>query len=165
MHSLQTTGQWQGEIWNRRKNGETYPAWENISAVRDADGTVSHYVSMLSDITALKQAEEQLRHMALHDVLTGLPTAACSRKASKAPWRAQRHGHRLALLFLDLDRFKLVNDTLGHAAGDELLGEVARRLRAAVRQEDLIARLGGDEFTVVLEELQHPTTPPTWPGS
>ena len=156
-HSLQTTGQWQGEIWNRRKNGETYPAWENISAVRDADGTVSHYVSMLSDITALKQAEEQLRHMALHDVLTGLPNRRLlAETLESALARAQRHGHRLALLFLDLDRFKLVNDTLGHAAGDELLGEVARRLRAAVRQEDLIARLGGDEFTVVLEELQHP---------
>ena len=156
-HSLQTTGQWQGEIWNRRKNGETYPAWENISAVRDADGTVSHYVSMLSDITALKQAEEQLRHMALHDVLTGLPNRRLLAESLEgALARAQRHGHRLALLFLDLDRFKLVNDTLGHAAGDELLGEVARRLRAAVRQEDLIARLGGDEFTVVLEELQHP---------
>ena len=156
-HSLQTTGQWQGEIWNRRKNGETYPAWENISAVRDADGTVSHYVSMLSDITALKQAEEQLRHMALHDVLTGLPNRRLlAENLESALARAQRHGHRLALLFLDLDRFKLVNDTLGHAAGDELLGEVARRLRAAVRQEDLIARLGGDEFTVVLEELQHP---------
>ena len=156
-HSLQTTGQWQGEIWNRRKNGETYPAWENISAVRDADGTVSHYVSMLSDITALKQAEEQLRHMALHDVLTGLPNRRLlAENLEGALARAQRHGHRLALLFLDLDRFKLVNDTLGHAAGDELLGEVARRLRAAVRQEDLIARLGGDEFTVVLEELQHP---------
>jgi len=156
-HSLQTTGQWQGEIWNRRKNGQTYPAWENISAVRDADGTVSHYVSMLSDITALKQAEEQLRHMALHDVLTGLPNRRLLAESLEgALARAQRHGHRLALLFLDLDRFKLVNDTLGHAAGDELLGEVARRLRAAVRQEDLIARLGGDEFTVVLEELQHP---------
>ena len=156
-HSLQTTGQWQGEIWNRRKNGETYPAWENISAVRDADGTVSHYVSMLSDITALKQAEEQLRHMALHDVLTGLPNRRLLAESLEgALARAQRHGHRLALLFLDLDRFKLVNDTLGHAAGDELLEEVARRLRAAVRQEDLIARLGGDEFTVVLEELQHP---------
>lgn len=155
--SLQRTGQWRGEIWNRRKNGEIYPAWENISAVRDDQGRITHYVAILSDITPLQQARDRLSHLAHHDALTGLPNRLLfSASLQQALERAKRHGHRVAVLFLDLDRFKRINDTLGHAAGDRLLQEVAERLRQSVRAEDLVARLGGDEFTVLLEELSDP---------
>ncbi|MBT9502326.1 MAG: EAL domain-containing protein [Burkholderiaceae bacterium] len=154
---LAGTGQWQGEIINRRKNGEVFPAWENISAVKDAGGRITHYVAVLSDITPLKHAEERLSHMAHHDPLTGLPNRLMfSGSLQQSISRARRHGHRLALLFIDLDRFKLVNDSMGHAAGDELLKEIGRRLKHAVRAEDLVTRLGGDEFTVALEEVDSP---------
>ena len=151
---LLNRGEWRGEVWNRRKDGTVYPGWENISAIRDETGGVSHYVAMLSDISTIKQAEEDLRRMAHQDALTGLPNRRFFAEALEgAIARAARHGHRVALLVLDPDRFKLVNDTLGHAAGDQLLQEVARRLKARLRAEDLVARLGGDEFTVVMEEL------------
>ncbi|HJV61990.1 MAG TPA: EAL domain-containing protein [Albitalea sp.] len=152
--ALASTGQWQGEIWNRRKNGEIYPAWENISAVRGGGGAVSHYVAILSDITPIKEAEAKLMHLAHHDALTGLPNRLLfANSLQLAMARAARHGQRLALLFIDLDRFKVINDSMGHAAGDELLMHTARRLRAVVRAEDGVARLGGDEFTVVAEDV------------
>jgi diguanylate cyclase (GGDEF)-like protein/PAS domain S-box-containing protein len=155
--SLRQTGHWQGEIWNRRKNGEIYPAWENISVVRDEQGKVTHHVALLSDITELKQAQERLAHLAHHDPLTGLPNRLLfNASLQQALERARRHRQRLALLFLDLDRFKLVNDSLGHAAGDQLLKSVAERLRKNVRAEDVVARLGGDEFTVILETIDNP---------
>lgn len=154
--SLNETGQWKGEIWNRRKNGELYPQWLSINAVRDAKGAVANYVGMFTDITARKQAEERLRVLAYHDPLTGLPNRALFHTLlSQALAKAQRH-HRLgAVLFIDLDRFKNINDTLGHPVGDLLLKEAATRLMACLRQSDTIARLGGDEFTILLEEIAH----------
>jgi diguanylate cyclase (GGDEF)-like protein/PAS domain S-box-containing protein len=153
-HSLLTTGQWQGEIWNRRKNGEVYPAWENISSVRDGAGKVTNYVAMLSDITPIKRAEQQLTHLAHHDPLTDLPNRLLfSGHLQQSIDRTRRHGRKVGLLFIDLDRFKRINDSMGHAAGDAVLVEVARRLRSTVRNQDLVARLGGDEFTVVLEDF------------
>jgi diguanylate cyclase (GGDEF)-like protein/PAS domain S-box-containing protein len=154
-HSLLTTGQWQGEIWNRRKSGEIYPAWENISSVRDECGKLTNFVAMLSDITPIKRAEQQLSHLAHHDSLTDLPNRLLfSGHLQQSIDRARRHGRRVGLLFIDLDRFKRINDSMGHAAGDNVLVEVARRLRSTVRSEDLVARLGGDEFTVVLEDFE-----------
>ncbi|MEH0167120.1 EAL domain-containing protein [Paucibacter sp. JuS9] len=152
--SLTATGQWQGELWNRRKGGELFPVWESISVVRDAAGAVSGYVSILTDITRLKQAEERLRHLANHDPLTGLPNRLLFVSSlQQSIERAKRHRTRMALIFIDLDRFKLVNDSMGHAAGDELLKEVGHRLKKVVRAEDVVCRLGGDEFTVVIEDV------------
>ena len=150
------TDHWQGEIWNRRKNGELFPAWENVSTVRDANGTITHYVSVMSDISAIKQVEERLNHLAHHDPLTELHNRlAYSTHLESALERAKRHGFKVALLLLDLDRFKHINDTLGHAAGDLVLTTMAERLRHCVRGEDMVARLGGDEFTIVLEGISH----------
>ena len=152
--TLENTGQWQGEIWNQRKNGEQYPAWGNISVVKNEHGEITNYVSVMSDISPIKRAEERLSHLAHHDALTGLPNRlAFSANLEQALERARRHHRKLALLFLDLDRFKLVNDTLGHAAGDQMLQVIADRLRHSVRAEDMAARLGGDEFTIVMEEI------------
>jgi diguanylate cyclase (GGDEF)-like protein/PAS domain S-box-containing protein len=153
--SLQEVGYWQGEIWNRRKDGEVYPAWENISVVRDTDGRITHYVSVLSDISSIKLAEERLAHLAHHDVLTGLPNRLLFMDTlEKAVGRAKRQEASLALLFLDLDRFKRINDTMGHTAGDELLKQVGQRLEKTVRSADTLARLGGDEFVIALEGIQ-----------
>ena len=150
---LNRDGAWQGEVWNRRKDGEVYAVWQSISAVKDDAGHVTHYVSLLADITALKQAEERLQHLAHHDPLTSLPNRLLfGSTLERSMAYARRHERRLALLFLDLDHFKLVNDTLGHPAGDRLLEVVAQRLRSNVRVQDSVARLGGDEFTVLLED-------------
>jgi diguanylate cyclase (GGDEF)-like protein/PAS domain S-box-containing protein len=155
--ALAECGQWQGEIWDRRKSGELFPAWENISAIRDAGGLVTQYVAILSDITPVKRMQEQLWHQAQHDALTGLPNRLFfAASLQQALERAKRHRHRVALLYIDLDRFKRVNDSLGHAIGDALLKEVGERLRRAVRAQDVVARLGGDEFTVTFEELARP---------
>jgi len=152
--TLTSTGQWQGEIWNRRKNGEVYPAWENISAVQDERGNVVNYVAVLSDISSIKASEERLLHMAHHDALTNLPNRLLfTARLDQAIERAKRKHARAALLLLDLDRFKLINDTLGHDAGDRLLQRVAERLLHSVRAEDTVARLGGDEFAIVLDEI------------
>lgn len=155
-HNLEQSGHWQGEIWNRRKDGEVYPAWENISVVRDEQGHVRNYVTVFSDISTIKQTEARLSELAHHDSLTGLANRlAFNLNLEKALERARRHQHKLALLYLDLDRFKLINDTLGHAAGDKLLQIIAQRLLESVRAEDVVARLGGDEFTIILEEISH----------
>jgi len=153
---IRQTDHWQGEIWNRRKNGELFPAWENVSTVRDAHGTITHYVSLMSDISAIKQVEERLNHLAHHDPLTELHNRlAYTSHLESALERAKRHDTKVALLLLDLDRFKNINDTLGHATGDLVLTTMAERLRRCVRGEDLVARLGGDEFTIVLEGISH----------
>lgn len=155
--AIENTGQWRGEIWNRRKNGEVYPAWENITAVKDEHGQVLNYVAVFSDISVIKQSEERLAHLAHHDPLTGLPNRMrFVANLEQALEMAKRHKDKVALMFLDLDRFKLINDTMGHAFGDKLLTVVGDRLRSCVRAEDTVARLGGDEFTIVLAEIARP---------
>jgi diguanylate cyclase (GGDEF)-like protein/PAS domain S-box-containing protein len=155
--ALRSTGQWQGEIWNRRKSGEVYPEWLTISRVDDATGAVSHYVAVFTDITLLKRSQQRLEQMAHHDYLTGLPNRFLfNAHLEQALQRACRRKSHLAVLFLDLDRFKTINDTLGHHIGDELLQTVASRLKTCVRKQDVVARLGGDEFTVVMEDLSYP---------
>lgn len=154
--SLERSGQWQGEIWNRRKNGEVFPTWENISAVKDESDRTVNYISVFSDISVIKNHEERMTHLAHHDALTGLPNRLLfSANLDQALELARRHERSLALMFIDLDRFKLINDTLGHAVGDRLLQSVAQRLKLCVRAEDTVARLGGDEFTIIMSELSH----------
>jgi diguanylate cyclase (GGDEF)-like protein/PAS domain S-box-containing protein len=154
--SLDVAGTWQGEIWNRRKNGELFPAWESISVSKDAQGRVLDYVSVMSDISAVKQAEERLAHLAHHDPLTGLANRLLfSARLEQALEHARRHGSGFALMFIDMDHFKDINDRLGHLAGDRYLQGVAGRLSALVREEDTVARLGGDEFAVLVENLAH----------
>jgi diguanylate cyclase (GGDEF)-like protein/PAS domain S-box-containing protein len=156
--ALELSGAWQGEIWNRRKNGEVFPEWLSISTVRDPEGRITNYVAIFTDITARKEAEDRVRHLAYHDALTGLPNRSLFLEhLDHALHHAHRQGSRVALMFLDLDRFKLINDTLGHAMGDKLLVETARRLSGCVREGDTVSRLGGDEFTVILEDLRSAT--------
>ena len=151
---LQGSGSWQGEIWNRRKNGEVYPQWLTITAVKSAAASISHYVATLTDITLRKAAEDEVKHLAFYDPLTRLPNRRLLldrlQQALVASTRSERMG---ALLFIDLDNFKTLNDTLGHDFGDRLLQQVAERLATCVREGDTVARLGGDEFVVMLEGL------------
>lgn len=150
---LQELGAWQGEVCNRRKNGELYTVWQSISAIRDDDGKLTNYVALLADITAIKEAETRLQHLAHHDALTDMPNRLLfASTLERAMAQAQRHQHRLALLLIDLDHFKHVNDTLGHPAGDRLLQVVADRLHSKLRSGDTVARLGGDEFAVLVED-------------
>lgn len=152
--SLSTTGRWQGEIWNRRKNGEEYPEWLSISTVFDDDGSVLRRIAMFSDITDQKRAEETIWRQANYDPLTELPNRRLFRdRLQQELLKAQRSGQKLALMFIDLDRFKEVNDTLGHHTGDLLLVEAAARISHCVRATDTVARLGGDEFTVIMADL------------
>ncbi|MCD0418503.1 EAL domain-containing protein [Rubrivivax sp. JA1024] len=148
---LQTRGRWEGEIWNRRKNGEVYPEWLSIGRVVDEGDRTVNYVASFSDITARKHAEENVRRLAYYDPLTGLPNRALlQERASQALQIAVRTGEPVALMFLDLDHFKNVNDTLGHPIGDRLLVALAQRMRPALRDQDTLARVGGDEFVLVL---------------
>ena len=151
---VNTTGHWQGEVWNRRKNGEIYPQWLTVSAVLDEAGGIQNYVGVFSDISHIKRSEAELERLAHYDPLTDLPNRALLHAhLEHALDRALRHGERLAVMVLDLDGFKTVNDSLGHPAGDLLLQQIAGRLLDALRQEDTVARLGGDEFAVVVESL------------
>jgi diguanylate cyclase (GGDEF)-like protein/PAS domain S-box-containing protein len=153
-HSLKQTGHWEGELWNRRKNGDVYPDWLSITVVKDTQGQVTHYVSMHTDISLRKKFEEDIRKLAFFDPLTQLPNRRLllDRLQQLSAVRA-RSNQVAAVLFLDLDRFKLLNDSYGHDQGDELLIQVAQRLQACVREIDTVARLGGDEFVVALAQL------------
>jgi diguanylate cyclase (GGDEF)-like protein/PAS domain S-box-containing protein len=150
------TGHWQGEIWDRRKNGDIYPKWLSISVVRDKPGgQIRNYIAIFSDITERKEAEKRIQFMAHYDALTGLPNRVMlhDRLSHDISHAARNHKH-VALLFLDLDRFKIINDSLGHNIGDLLLQSVGERLKECLRSGDTVARLGGDEFVVILPGLQ-----------
>lgn len=149
--AVMQAGHWEGEIWNHKKNGEVYAEWLCINLIRDDAGEVTNYVALFSDITEKKKSEEHIWRCANYDTLTELPNRRLfSDRLEQGIRKASRSGEPLALLFIDLDHFKEVNDTLGHQGGDELLIEAARRISACVRDSDNVARLGGDEFTVIL---------------
>jgi diguanylate cyclase (GGDEF)-like protein/PAS domain S-box-containing protein len=154
--ALREVGHWQGQLWNRRKSGEIYPELLNISVVRDNEGRPTHYVGVATDISQIKRSEEQLVHLAHHDALTGMPNRLLlGLRIEHALEQARRARSELAVLFLDLDRFKNVNDSLGHAVGDQLLLAAASRLRSVLREQDTLGRLGGDEFLVLLESVEN----------
>lgn len=154
---LNTQGFWQGEIWDLRKDGMVYPKWISISVVRNEQHEVVNYIAIFSDLTARKQAEEQIYHLAHHDSLTGLVNRmALNQGLRQALHRAQLLQGALAVMFIDLDRFKDINDVFGHGIGDQLLLQAAQRLTASVRDGDLVSRLGGDEFVVVLSSVSSP---------
>ena len=147
-------GKWQGELWSLRSNGEVFPEWVSICAVRSDDGGVTHFVTVGTDISQRKVSEERLQYLANYDPLTQLPNrAAFNQQLEHAIHQAHRHGRMLALLFVDLDRFKMINDSLGHEAGDGVLREAAGRLHDCLRSADIVCRLGGDEFVIIVEEL------------
>ncbi len=151
--SIQNSGAWQGEIWNRRKNGEIYPEWLTITPVEN-DGVITHYIGTMTDISEYKNAEEQIRQLAFYDPLTGLPNRRLLLdRLQHSVDMHSRDGKLMALMMLDLDNFKPVNDSLGHLAGDDLLQQVATRLLEHLRNIDMVARLGGDEFIVLLENI------------
>ena len=152
--SINNIGSWRGEIWNRRKNGEVYPEHLTVTAVKGTDGKVSNYVATLNDISMSKAAEDRIKHLAFYDPLTLLPNRRLMLdRLRQALVSIERSGQTGALLFIDLDNFKTLNDTLGHDIGDLLLKQVAQRLESCVREGDTVARLGGDEFVVMLEDL------------
>ena len=152
--SVKRTGTWHGEIWNRRKNGEVYPEQLTITEVTGEGGEVTNFVATLNDITLRKAAEEQIHHLAFYDALTQLPNRRLLiDRLGQAMVSSKRSGRYGALMFLDLDNFKSLNDTYGHAVGDLLLIEVARRIGCCIREMDTVARFGGDEFVVMLSEL------------
>jgi len=150
--SLSDFGRWQGEIWNRRKSGEFYAEWLSIVAIKDDNGVNANFIAVFSDITHRKEDEERVWRQANYDALTGLPNRALfNDRLSQAVRQGKRDGKSFALMFLDLDGFKAVNDTLGHAAGDVLLQQAAERLVQCVRSSDTVARLAGDEFTIIMQ--------------
>jgi diguanylate cyclase (GGDEF)-like protein/PAS domain S-box-containing protein len=154
--SINRTGAWQGEIWNRSKSGKVYPEWLMITAVKDETGRVTHYVGSFTDITLRKKAEDEINNLAFYDPLTHLPNRRLLLdRLKQAIASSIRNGRYGALLFIDLDNFKTLNDTLGHDIGDLLLHQVAQRLSTCVREGDTVARLGGDEFVVMLEDLSN----------
>ncbi|KDO00351.2 EAL domain-containing protein [Pseudomonas donghuensis] len=157
-HQLTAEGHWQGEIHNRRKNGEVYPSWLTISAVRSSERGITHFVAVFADISSLKHAQAKLDYQAHHDPLTGLPNRTLFESRLQAAINcAQASQRQGAVLFLDLDRFKHINDSLGHPVGDLLLKAIAQRLKDQVRDIDTVARLGGDEFIILLPGLHQPS--------
>lgn len=153
--AVYSEGSWAGEVWNRRKNGEIYPEWLTINVIRNHTGEVTKFAAILTDITDRKKSEEQIKNLAYYDVLTGLPNRRLfNDRLNVAIANAHRHNHLLAIVFIDLDQFKRINDTLGHTIGDRLLVDVAQRIQAQVREGDTVARMGGDEFTLLLQEIE-----------
>ena len=155
--SIDDTGAWQGELWNQRKNGDIYPEQLTITAVKaNGQNLVTHYVATLVDITERKAMEDYIHRLAFYDVLTQLPNRRLLQERIKHGIELNhRTGNQMAVLMMDLDKFKAVNDTQGHAAGDELLQQVAERVKASLREVDMVARLGGDEFVILLENVSH----------
>jgi len=152
---IKVEGHWQGEVWNRRKNGEVYPELLTITAIRDEGGELTHYAALFSDITKLKENEQRIRSLAYYDPLTNLPNRRLFHdRLSVAISHAHRNQSQLAVIFVDLDRFKRINDSLGHAVGDQLLQQFTARLQSAVREDDTVARMGGDEFVILLSEIE-----------
>ncbi len=149
-------GKWRGEINGRRAQGEIYPLWLTLDTVRDKNGRITHYIALLCDVSEIKRSQQELEYVANHDPLTHLPNRHLfHNQLEEALHRSKRHNRLGALFFLDLDRFKQINDNLGHHMGDQLLIDVATRLKSLAREEDLLARLGGDEFTLIIENLTH----------
>ncbi|MDC8829814.1 bifunctional diguanylate cyclase/phosphodiesterase [Alteromonas gilva] len=154
--SILRDGFWKGEVWSRKKDGTVFPELLSISKLEEPSGEITHFVAVLSDISKIKQSEERLEHLAHYDTLTDLPNRLLLKsRIEHAESRTKRHSEdKIALLFLDLDQFKLVNDSLGHMMGDELLKQVATRLTSIIREDDTVSRLGGDEFVILLEEVR-----------
>jgi diguanylate cyclase (GGDEF)-like protein/PAS domain S-box-containing protein len=153
--SLTERGFWEGELWDRRKSGELYLKRLSIATVQNLHGHLTHYVGIFSDITARRELEDRMTFLAHHDSLTQLPNRLnLLDRLEQTISLAKRNSNRVALMLIDLDRFKTINDTLGHHAGDRVLVEVARRLRASLRESDIVARLAGDEFVVVITETE-----------
>ena len=155
METLAMTGSWQGEVRNRRKNGEEYVEWRSLKRVHDEHGKLTHHVAVFSDITERKATEEHMRHLAHYDLLTDLPNRSLfTDRLRQALAQAKRDKAHLAMMFIDLDRFKLINDTHGHDVGDLLLRRTADSLRDCLRETDTAARIGGDEFVVLLPNIE-----------
>ncbi|HTP59192.1 MAG TPA: diguanylate cyclase [Spirochaetia bacterium] len=154
---VRVRGSWRGEVWDRKKSGEVYPKWLSVSAVADERGEINRFVGIFSDITPMKKSDEQLYYLAHYDSLTGLANRRQFHDLlDRAVKTARRKTEGMAVMFIDVDSFKGVNDNFGHRAGDCLLQEVGRRIQRCVRETDVVARLGGDEFTVVLANIQDP---------
>jgi len=155
--SINDIGYWQGEIWNRRKNGEIYPEWLNINSVKNHAGNIIYYSSIFSDISTQEHIRKRLHTLAYYDDLTGLPNRELFHdRLDYALTQARRHKSRLGLMFLDVDRFKNINDSLGHKTGDSLLIAVANKLQQCIRDSDIVCRIGGDEFTIILNDISQP---------
>ncbi|MDZ7804131.1 EAL domain-containing protein [Thiohalophilus sp.] len=160
MHDqLEKSGAWEGEVWNRRKNGEVYPEWLHINAIKDDKGNIAHYAGVFSDISKNKEMRERLRFLAYHDALTNLPNRVqFIDRLKQEIAKTRRGGEGFSLLFIDLDGFKEINDNLGHGHGDDVLVRVSERLCECIRESDTIARLGGDEFTIILDRANDEMT-------
>jgi diguanylate cyclase (GGDEF)-like protein/PAS domain S-box-containing protein len=153
--ALMETGQWRGELWNRRKNGAMFPEWQTISSVTDKEGLLTHYVAVFSDISHIKRSQEKLDHLAHYDALTGLPNRLLLiERLEHSIKHAERNAKQFAVIFLDIDQFKHINDSLGHPIGDDLLQRVAANLIDCVRQDDTVSRIGGDEFVLLLDDIE-----------
>ncbi|AZV57901.1 EAL domain-containing protein [Clostridium sp. AWRP] len=154
--NLIANGYWEGEIWNKAKNGKLYPKWMSITSLNGSDGTVENYIAISTDISKLKMTEDKLHNLAYYDPLTGIPNRTLFyERLERALIRGNDNKKAVALLFMDLDGFKFINDSLGHAAGDLLLKKVAFRIKSNIRKSDTVSRLGGDEFTVILENVEN----------
>jgi diguanylate cyclase (GGDEF)-like protein/PAS domain S-box-containing protein len=152
--TLDETGVWKGEIWNRTKEGKVIPIWLTISAIYDAENEVANYIGLMTDMTKIVKANEEINFMAYHDSLTGLPNRDYFyQQLQHAIYLAKRSNTKLSILFIDLDRFKIINDTLGHQVGDEMLKAVAQRIENVTRDSDTLARIGGDEFLLLMENI------------